>query len=293
MMMKWFSRHRGLVNAISGFFVSFGFSFAPRVFAGGMDHVGWRGTWLALAATIGVLFTLVVLVFFRDNPEDCGLHPDGVDLAVNPSATPDPHPVHHQFTLPEARRTIAFWAFALTISLYGLYVTGLMFHVESIFGHGGMDRGTAFGIFVPASIISVTLNFVASWLSDRVRLKYLLAVMQIGGMISMAGCAFLAPGATKWLLIVGNGIAGGLFGVLMSVTWPRYYGREHLGAVTGFCMSLTVFASAIGPWLFSQSLELGQSYRWASLACLAAMATLALITFRANNPQRAYVPVVK
>jgi MFS family permease len=290
MMMKWFSRHRGLVNAISGFFVSFGFSFAPRVFAGGMDHVGWRGTWLAIAATIGVVFTLVVLVFFRDNPEDCGLHPDGIDHAANPNAKPDPHPVHRQFTLPEARRTLAFWAFSLTISLYGLYVTGLMFHVESIFGQAGMDRKTAFSIFVPASIISVTLNFVASWLSDRVRLKYLLAVMQFGGVVSMLGCAFLAPGATKWLLIVGNGIAGGLFGVLMSVSWPRFYGRVHLGAVTGFCMSLTVFASAIGPWLFSQSLQLGHSYRWACLACLAAMGLLALTTFRANNPQRSLAP---
>jgi MFS family permease len=290
MMMKWFGRHRGLVNAISGFFVSFGFSFAPRVFAVGMDHVGWRGTWLAIAATIGVAFTIVVLVFFRDNPEDCGLHPDGIDHAANPSTKPDPHPVHRQFNLPEARRTMAFWSFGLTISLYGLYVTGLMFHVESIFGQSGMDRKTAFSIYLPASMISVSLNFVASWLSDRVRLKYLLAVMQFGGALSMLGCAFLAPGLTKWVLIVGNGIAGGLFGVLMSVSWPRFYGRAHLGAVTGFCMSLTVFASAIGPWMFSQSLALAGSYRWAAFVCLAIMGLLALTTVRANNPQRALAP---
>jgi hypothetical protein len=55
-------------------------------------------------------------------------------------------------------------------------------------------------------------------------------------------------------------------------------------------MSLTVFASAIGPWLFSQSLQLGHSYRWACLACLAAMGLLALTTFRANNPQRSLAP---
>jgi MFS transporter, OFA family, oxalate/formate antiporter len=290
MMMKWFSRYRGLVNAMSGLFVSFGFSFAPRILKGGMADYGWRGTWLLIAAVIGIGFSLVVLVFFRDNPEDCGLHPDGIDHATNPRTKPDRHPVHRQFTLPQARRTIAFWSFALTVSLYGLYVTGLMFHLESIFGEGGIDSKAAFRIFVPASVISVTMNFVASWLSDRIRLKYLLAVMQIGSIVSMAGCAFLAPGATKWMVIAGNGFAGGMWGVMMSVTWPRFFGREHLGAVTGFCMSMTVFASAIGPWLFSQSLARGGSYRWACFVCLAAMALVGLTTFRADNPQRKLAP---
>ncbi|MBT7163632.1 MAG: MFS transporter, partial [Victivallales bacterium] len=50
MMMKWFSRYRGLVNAMSGLFVSFGFSFAPRILKGGMADYGWRGTWLLIAA---------------------------------------------------------------------------------------------------------------------------------------------------------------------------------------------------------------------------------------------------
>ena len=290
MMMKWFVRRRGLVNAISGVFVSFGFSFAPRIFKGGMACVGWRGTWLLIAGVIGVGFALLVLLFFRDNPEDCGLHPDGIDHATNPDTVPDRHPIHHQFTLPEARRTTAFWAFALTVSLYGLYTTGLTFHLESVFGEAWMSADTAVKIFLPASVIAVTVNVVASYFSDRIRLKYLLAVMQIGAAVSIVGCAFLAPGTAKWMVIVGNGFAGGMYGVVMALTWPRFYGRTHLGAVTGFCMALTVFASALGPWLFSQSLALGRSYFWASYACLAAMLLLILLTFRADNPQRELAP---
>jgi len=47
------------------------------------------------------------------------------------------------------------------------------------------------------------------------------------------------------------GLSGGLYGVLTSVTWPKIYGREHLGAISGFAMSFMVAGSAIGPWLFS------------------------------------------
>jgi OFA family oxalate/formate antiporter-like MFS transporter len=46
----------------------------------------------------------------------------------------------------------------------------------------------------------------------------------------------------------------------VAVTWPRFYGREHLGAISGFSMSITVFGSAIAPWLFSQSLDKLGSY---------------------------------
>jgi MFS transporter, OFA family, oxalate/formate antiporter len=55
-------------------------------------------------------------------------------------------------------------------------------------------------------------------------------------------------------------------------------------------MALTVFASAIGPWLFSQSLARADSYRGASYACLAAMLLLILLTFRADNPQTRRAP---
>jgi OFA family oxalate/formate antiporter-like MFS transporter len=39
----------------------------------------------------------------------------------------------------------------------------------------------------------------------------------------------------------------GMFGIMANVTWPRFFGRGHLGAVAGFAMALNVAGTAVGP----------------------------------------------
>lgn len=284
MLMKWFNRRRGLVNGLSGLFVSFGFSGTPLFLAWLIGQGGWRTAYVWLAVATGVVFPALVLIFFRDNPEDCGLNPDGQSSQQIADPTDD-HQVIHAFTLSESRKTMAFWVFAIPLSMNGLYFTGLTFHIESIFTQAGMTASEAFTIFLPASFISVSLNVFGGWLSDRIHLKYLLIVMLAGSLMSYAGFFFLAPGWTKWLLISGNGICGGFWYVLMAVTWPRYFGRRHLGAITGFFMALVVFASAIGPWLMSVALDVTGAYGTAVLLFAGISLLCFFFSLKVRNPQ--------
>ncbi|HYX08472.1 MAG TPA: hypothetical protein VE912_17205, partial [Bacteroidales bacterium] len=64
----------------------------------------------------------------------------------------------------------------------------------------------------------------------------------------------------KWLIIIGNGIAQGMFGVMSAVAWPRFFGLRHLGEISGYAMGWTVTGSAVGPSLFSLSLKYTGSY---------------------------------
>jgi MFS family permease len=286
MLMKWFERRRGLVNGISGVFVSFGFSSTPLALASLIGASGWRGAWVLLGLVAIFVFPLVALALFRDNPEACGLEPDGA-LAHKPHPKAIDHPVRRQFSLAEARRTYAFWVFAIPMALQGLYITALTFHIESVFAEAGMGPSEAFAIFLPASVLGVACNFAGGWLSDRIHLKYLLIAMLSANFASYLGLWALAPGWPKWVLIAGNGVGGGFWAVLMAVTWPRFFGREHLGAISGFGMSIIVLASALGPWLFSKSLSLVQSYDAGVAVCaLIAMAFL-LASPGVSNPQEA------
>ena len=286
MLMKWFDRKRGLVNGLSGVFVSFGFSGTPLFLAWLISEGGWRNAWLILAVVAGVVFPVITLVFFRDNPEDCGLKPDG-DLAGETQPKGIEHPIFKQFDLSETRRTMAFWIFAIPLAMNGLYITGLTFHIESIFKHAGMESTEAFSMFLPISVIAVAINLFGGWLSDRIDLKYLLIIMLLGSLVSYLGLFLLAPGWTKWLMIVGNGVCAGCWGVLMAVTWPRFFGREHLGAISGFFMALIVFASAIGPWMMSLSLDLTGAYGPAVILCSGVSLVFFFFALRVENPQKA------
>ncbi len=283
MVMKWFDARRGFVNGILGLCVSFGFSYSPRVLNAMIEQYTWKGTWKLLGLFIGIGFAVVFLLLARDNPAECGLEPDGSRPVDRKKRGIVSHP-ERDFTLAEAKRCYTFWIYTLVIALCGFHITGLTFHVVSIFAEVGMDRAAAVSIFFPASVISVSLNFILNWASDHIKLKYVLIVGVVGLLVSAAGLVFLGPPLTVALLIAGNGIVFGAYGVVSTVTWPRFFGATHLGAISGFGMGWMVGGSAVGPYLFSLSLRYTGSYVGAGYFSFGTAALLLALALRAERP---------
>lgn len=286
MLMKWFVARRGFVNGISSVFVSLGFSMAPLTFDMLIQETSWRQAWLFMAVAIGIFFTLFVFIFFRDNPEDLGTIPDGEkhsnktkDVIIKP---------FKQFTLAEARKGISFWLFAIPLAIYALYITGFTFHLVSLFGEADLSREKALAIFIPVSFISVSFALVGGWISDRIKLQYLLYIMLVGEVLALFSLANMNDGMYYYGFILGNGIVSGVFNVLMAVTWPRFYGRDNLGKITGFVMALIVFGSALGPIIFSVSFSQTGSYSYGIYFLLAVVVLLSSFVFKAGNPQDKY-----
>jgi MFS family permease len=284
MVMKWFNRRRGMANAVLGIFAAFGFSLAPKILSQFIDRLEWRGAWIMLALVVGIGFAIFVLIIFRDNPEYCGCEADGKhgfkQKRKRPPSLPD-----RDYNLSEARRTLAFWAFTLALSLAALYITGLTFHVISVFDTVGLSENRALGIFVPTSIIAMVIQFGLGNASDYMKLKYLLILFMVGMILTSTGFTFLGDWTLAyWLIILGNGLVWGLWTVLVGVTWPRFFGLKNLGAISGFSMSWTVIGSALGPYLFSLSKNYTGSYTTIGWICVALSLLLFLLAFKADNP---------
>ena len=284
MVMKWFNRRRGLANAVLGIFSALGFSVAPKILDQVILRLEWRGAWIFLAILVGIVFALFVLLIFRDNPEECGCEPDGklgkVKKGRRPPSLPD-----HDFTLKEARLTIAFWAFTLGLSLSALYISGLTFHVVSVFEASGLTREQGLGIFIPTSLIAVGIQFLGGYASDFIRLKFLLLLFALGMALSILGLTMLGDfSLAYWMIIAGNGVVWGLYTVLIGVTWPRFYGLKNLGAISGFSLSWTVIGSALGPYMFSLSMDITGSYDLVAWICFGIAVLLIGLSFKADNP---------
>ena len=167
-----------------------------------------------------------------------------------------------------------------------IFFTGLAFDRDgAVFEQAGMEGSQGFALLPPAALISVAINLLGGWLSDRMQLRWFLAIMLMAMATYMTGFIFLRPGWVVWLIISSFGLSNGLFGILMTVTWPRYYGREHLGAISGLCMTLMVIFSAVGPAFFSTILKYTRSYSAGFAVCLFAAFILLCASFRAGNPQ--------
>ena len=109
--------------------------------------------------------------------------------------------------------------------------------------------------------------------------------MIISGIVSSLGLLFLSSTIGVYLLIGGLGFLGGLFAVLNAVTWPRFFGRKHLGAITGKIMSMLVLGSAIAPSLFSFSFTNLGSYKFIGYISLVFLSFLLVGSIKAKNPQ--------
>ena len=90
-----------------------------------------------------------------------------------------------------------------------------------------------------------------------------------------------------WIVTtIGFGLSGGTWGVLSNVTFPRYFGRKHLGAISGVYMSVLVIASAIGPAYFSYGKMLLGSYRNAAFSTLVLPLIIFILAIFTRNPQK-------
>ncbi len=286
MMMEWFDKRRGLATGISNVFVSIAFSISPIWLYYLISEYAWSGAWRILAVIAGIAFPIFAFLIFRDRPEDSGLKPDG---GFKGSSRKSKHlyPVVKQFDKREAVLNYSFWIFSLLLAMQGLYITGFTFHVISIFGESGLSEQEAIRIFLPSSGAAAIITLVASSISDHIPLKYIAILKGIGACVGIIGFILLSSwSGAYYLIIIGQGVMTGLFAVLNSVSWPRYFGRRHLGAITGQVTMMMVFASALGPILFSLSLSKFGSYQLAGWVCLIIFASLTFGAFRAENPQK-------
>lgn len=281
-IMIWFDKNRGKVNSFSSVALSFGFSSSPLWINALIEGNGWQKTWQLLA--IGLLvFSIFIFFFYKISPEKHGLLPDGAKSPTKEEAKKKVAP--KQFTLAAAKKKRAFWMYGLTLAFNSFFITGLTFHVVSIFTNEGFVKEDAIAIFLPASVVAVSVSTLFNFLSDYLPLKLYLYLMLLGGFLASLGFLFLSSTAGVPMLIAGFGILGGFFAVLNAVAWPRFFGRAHLGSITGKVMSFLILASALAPSVFSLCLSTFGSYEMVGYLGLAFLLFLTIGSLKANNPQ--------
>ncbi len=283
MVMMWFDKNRGKVNSISSIAVSLGFSSSPILFNYLINKNGWEVSWQILAVCL-FIFSFLIIQFYRDKPEDFGLFPDGF-LSSEKKEKKKVKSTEINITLSEAKKTRAFWMFGLALAFNSFFSTGFTFHVVSIFKTQGYDKADAIAVFLPISIIAISVSTLANILSDYVQHKIYLYIMLLSGVLASVGILVLESGVGIYMLIIGLGVYSGLFAVINAVTWPRYFGRDYLGAITGKVMSFLVIASALAPSLFSYCYSQLGSYTYMSYILLPFLLFLLIGAIGVKKPE--------
>jgi sugar phosphate permease len=288
---QWWSRKRGMIMGISGLLMSLiGMGTFPNLVHGLIASVDWRNTYIILGSSLLLLMAPLGYIFIRNKPEDYGLNPDGEksqDLEKD-------HLVNHDemsqanWTLKEAFRTYAFWILAASLSLFTLLITGITFHLVSIFQSHGLDAATAARIFLPLSITGALVNLLVGYLSDHLELRFLLAFGLLLLGISLILVLTLQGTGSALAFGIVLGSANGFIRTISTVSWPKFFGREHLGSIFGFTSALSIIGAALGPLPFGYVFDWVGSYNPVLIVFSAICLLLAMLSLRVKKPQKQF-----
>ncbi len=275
MISQWFERRRGLVSSGSSAAFAFVFSLTPTLLFALVELSGFRWAWRQLA--IGLAFALgtMILLLYRNTPEECGLEIDGgplesddeLGMTATGSGTTTIKTLP-SFTRAEAIRDLRFWIITLPIFSLSVVGTALTFHIVDLGQEVGLDESTIVLIFVPIALISIPITLVGGWLADTVPVLGLAVAMAALQLIMYLTIGELGHPVLRIVAIISWGASSGLRAAIMAAALPRLFGRAHLGSIAGAQMSALVIGSALGPFLFAWIEAAAGSYRralWVSL----------------------------
>lgn len=246
-MARWFRANRAKAIAIAVLGFPIGEALWPPIAVVVLDTIGWRTTWLVVAALILLVFAPALLVLTRK-----GRTPQGEG-----SESEAPGMLGRQWTRAEVLRHWSFWAILPGLMAPPFIGTCVFFHQVHISAVRDWDLATMALGFTMYAGISVTSSLVCGPIVDRVGPTRLLPVALLPLAVAIATLAIPAGVEIWFIMLVGVGFSQGLMVTLTGTMWPTLYGTRWIGSIKAITTSSMVTATAVGPGITGLFIDLG------------------------------------
>ncbi|MFN0071808.1 MAG: MFS transporter [Chloroflexota bacterium] len=258
---KWFVRLRGLTGALTTMGGASSAIGMPILIPILEQAYGWRGTWVALAVLAFIITTIPALLIIRQ-PEDIGLLTDGDrELPYRSGSAAAPR-IEHTMTAGEALGSPGFWVLVAGTSLGMLSQTAMPTNMPLMLADRGFSKEAAVLGLTGFGIASVSLKLFWGTLAVRFPLRSVLIVVSIYTAICTPIIIFAQVSeswqAFAYALLIGSSVGG--FVAISGSIWAEYYGRAHLGRITGLTRPFGIVSSWGGVWLMAYSADQFGSY---------------------------------
>ncbi len=258
---QWWVRRRGMAMGMAGMATALlGSGGFPNLINWLIPIFGWRITYMLLGLMLWLVMLPLGLIFIRNRPEEYGLQPDGGPTPVKQRDQTAGSPIEENWTVAEATRTSAFWLIVAGLASMSMLSTGLTFHIFSIFKDSGLTSTVAASVFLPIAATAAIVQLGGGILIDRIPVRILLASALFLQTLALIMAPFLRSVELAYAYGLLMGVRGGLQMIVGNVVWAKYFGRLHLGSITGLTATLLVGSSALGPMPFGIARDLLGSY---------------------------------
>jgi len=200
-----------------------------------------------------------------------------------PGAAPAGELLQDHATLRQAMQGRSFWLLTATFTLYAFALSTVWAHLMPAFESRGLSQTEAVAVMVWFGPAQVAGRFAFLWLgrplSHRSLGLMVLALFPLALMVFVLG--------RQPLVLVGFavlfGVANGLITIVRSNIVPDFYGREHVGRISGAMSGIALCTRAAAPFLTAWAL-LGLGGYTGLLWLLVGMGVVTLALFALARP---------
>ena len=249
---NWFIMKRTVALAIS--MASMGFSgvFINPSLMWAIETIGWRHTYLIIAAAALVFCVILPGLFIINKPEDLGQVPDGPASSKHKMAETDDQKYKNlyktpvDFTTKEALRTRALWLLVCYGALSMLVAMGVGTYIIDFQFDIGIPAITA--AFV-GSIFSAVMGIGqlgVGFLGLRVKMHHMAVCSMFIAVVGFSMLLFAKSLALMIAYAILFGIGSGVQFIAIGNLLPDYFGRSHFPKIMGYTMPINTIISSIG-----------------------------------------------
>ncbi len=249
-MARYFDGNRGKALSLAASGVPVGEVILPLIAVTLIGLIGWRGSWLVLAASIPLLYLPGVLYLLRKTPQ-------------NTHRPPDIPPVTPGIQASAGRRQVLsdyrFWLALPAVLSAPFVVTGIFIQQGFVLTEKAWDPLWLATCFIVYGITHWVSSLGAGLLVDLFSARRLLPFMLLP---LIAAVLVLSLFEGNWVAPLFMGLLGCTIGTAGPVTgalWAEVYGTGKLGSIRSLMTAIMMFSTAASPVIYGAFIDAGIS----------------------------------
>jgi len=272
-----FDRRRGLAMGIAMTGVGLGAALVPRLTQLYLDHLGWRGAYVAVGATVFVIAFVAVGLFIgeRAEPSDAGKSPGATRAAAQARARGLPG-----IEASAAVRSSHFWMLAAVFFCIPIVANGTVVHLVPLLTDRGIPASRAVSVFAGIGVALIVGRLLCGFLLDRFfgpHVAIAFVVLPLLGVVTLIASSDPAL-TTLGAVLVGLGMGAEVD--LIAYLQSRYFGLRAFGQIYGYLFAVFTVGTGLGPFVMGATYDATGSYRPALVAFVAVLACAAFLLTR-------------
>jgi cyanate permease len=174
------------------------------------------------------------------------------------------------------------------VSVGSLACNGVPANFTSMFVDRGHSLEVASTALIAYGVGSMLAKFAWGTVANRFHIRGVLLALVALGIVSMPSLLALPGQAGATVLGYGFlvGFFVGAYVPLHQLVWASYFGRAHVGAISGIGRPLGVFFISAGPFMMAALHDVSGNYDSGLLVTTAALVVCALCIYLARPPLR-------